>query len=53
MEEINNLLSALEGDDSDEVVQEKLGEIKKHLIQFAQASRNVLDSKQFIDLANS
>lgn len=53
MDEINSLLSVLEGNDSDETIQEKLTEIKKHLIQFAEASRNVLDSKQFINLANS
>lgn len=53
METIDTLLNALESGDSDETVQEKLTAIKKHLIQFAAASRNVLNSKDFLLNANS
>lgn len=54
MEAIEILLNELtELEDSDQAVQEKLTEIKKHLIQFAQSSKNVLESKEFFKNANS
>lgn len=49
MDSIDSLLISLETSDGDEVVQEKLGEIKMHLIKFAEASRNVLNSKEFFN----
>lgn len=51
--EIDLLLNSLDKNDNGEAVQENLGEIKKHLIQFAAASRNVLKSKEFFNNANS
>jgi hypothetical protein len=51
--EIDSLLTALESKDSDEEVQEKLAEIKRHLIQFAEGSKSVLNSKEFFNYANS
>lgn len=53
MEPIDDLLSSLESNTSDEAVQETLGEIKKNLIQFASSSRSVLNSARFLEKANS
>lgn len=53
MDSIDLLLGSLESNTSDEAVQETLGEIKKHLIQFAASSSNVLNSRNFFEFANS
>lgn len=51
--DIDSLLNNLESEDGDEAIQETLGEIKKHLIQFAHSSRSVLRSQEFFKIANS
>lgn len=53
MDSIDSLLHTLESNDSDEAVQETLGEIKAHLIQFAAGSTRVLKSRNFFNAANS
>lgn len=54
MDSIDSLLNNLEAEGkSDEALQETLGDIKKHLIQFAHASRSVLRSQEFFRIANS
>lgn len=53
MVSIEILLNSLESNDSDESVQDTLIEIKRHLIQCAEASKNVLNSSFFIHNANS
>ncbi|CRK90005.1 CLUMA_CG003731, isoform A [Clunio marinus] len=53
MESIDLLLKALETTGNDETIQEKLNEIKKHLIHCAESSKNVLNSKEFLRNANS
>lgn len=47
MANFDSLLISLQADDSDEAVTEKLVEIKKHLINTANDSKNVLKSSEF------
>ena len=51
--EMDSLLLSLERNENDEAVQETLAEIKRHLIQSAEASKNVLNSSTFFHNANS
>lgn len=53
MELIDSLLNTLENSADDEAVQETLGEIKSHLIQFAAGSTRVLKSNEFYNAAKS
>ena len=50
---MDNLLISLERNENDEAVQETLVEIKRHLIQSAETSKNVLNSSTFFHNANS
>jgi hypothetical protein len=50
---IENLLNSLERNETEEAVQETLAEIKRHLIQSAEASKNVLSSSSFFNYTNS
>ena len=53
MDPVEVLLNNLSQEPAEEDVQEILSEIKKHLIQSAQSSRNVLASQDFFRNANS
>jgi hypothetical protein len=53
MESIEILLNKLEQTSSEEETQEALKDIRRHLIQTASSSKNILNSSNFYNFANS